>query len=114
MRLVYVPLSLPKGIAGPVLVTDADGHPHAVTAGRIAIVDGPLCVVAQQLRRRGDRLLVRFQDDSECWIRRPAVWRLDPTDDESLILRGESVFPVRVGFTRRMPLPAEPQAASGA
>jgi len=69
MRQVYVPVSLPRGLDGPVLVTDADGHPHAVVNGDVIVGRGPLCVAGLPLRRQGRRLLVRFADRSECWIR---------------------------------------------
>jgi hypothetical protein len=68
MRQVFIPVNLPRGQAGPVLVTDADGHPHAVTSGNLTI-GGPLCVRARPIRREGDRLFVRFADNSSCWIR---------------------------------------------
>jgi hypothetical protein len=81
MRLVYVPFELKNGLTEAVLVTDADGHPHAVKSGRVAIVGGPLCVVARWIGERDGRHRVRFQDGSSCWVLESESWLYDPADD---------------------------------
>jgi hypothetical protein len=101
MKLVYVPCAVNAAVAGPAIVTDADGHPHAVTEGRLELVDRLFCVVALWLEEKSGRHLVRFRDESECWVKPSACWKYEPDDFNPPTIRSR-VRPLEIGARRRV------------
>ncbi len=75
MERVYIPVvDMINGI-----IDDADGHPHKVLAGTIAVVERSLCVIARVMGRSPDgRLFVGFADASTCWVRPTILARFNP------------------------------------
>lgn len=75
MQRVYVPVTdMINGI-----IDDANGHPHKVLSGTIAVVERSVCVIARVLRREPDgRLYVCFADGSLCWVRPTILARFNP------------------------------------
>ncbi|WP_020469772.1 hypothetical protein [Zavarzinella formosa] len=83
MELVFIPCTMDgTWFDAPVIVKTADGGGHRLLANRLDIVDGRLCVIALRIEERDGLHLVRFRDESECWVRPSPEWVHTPADAE--------------------------------
>ena len=87
MDLIYIPCVVKDWFDTPVVVKTADGSAHRVAASRVDIVDGLFCLVALRVQRQGDLHLVRFRDQSECWVKPSPVWDHVPLGADPINVR---------------------------